>query len=206
MRSREKSERHENEALRSAFRELGLDPLEVWVPPDDLCVANRQLRHLLRWACAYRQCPDRKQLVLDGFEYPPVEPDLGPENDWFLFERWMRGEPLRWTLRAEMAGRRPADQMDDREIVTAVEEIRGLLAARGVSLDLRDGTPARAAYEYLLKTLTEEDFEHTGPGVVTHLDGCSGYCPDCFQRPWCDLGQEEQWEQDGEGASRTDPS
>lgn len=28
------------------------------------------------------------------------------------------------------------------------------------------------------------------------MDGCSGYCPDCYQRPWCETGRSSCWTED----------
>jgi len=46
----------------------------------------------------------------------------------------------------------------------------------------------------LLGVLDEEfDLLDTG---WWHVDGCSGYCPDCFQRPWCEFGIQSRWQED----------
>jgi len=51
-------------------------------------------------------------------------------------------------------------------------------------------------YMHLLETLDEE-FEIIVDGSW-HLDGCTGYCPDCFQRPWCESGCQSCWPEDEE--------
>ncbi|MCB0185546.1 MAG: hypothetical protein KDE31_14860, partial [Caldilineaceae bacterium] len=56
--------------------------------------------------------------------------------------------------------------------------------------------PLRLLYEHLLEIL-EEDFDILFSGMW-HIDGCSGYCPGCFQRPWCDFGQSSCWREDEE--------
>jgi len=132
-----------------------------------------------------------------------VEPDLGPDNDWFLFERWMRGQPLRWTLRGEWTARKQPEDMDDREVAVAVEDIRSRLAVRGVRLELCEGIPPRVVYEYVLNTLLDREFEHTLPGIVTHLTECDGCCPGCFQQPWCGRSAHRQGAVDKQGG-RTD--
>lgn len=187
----------ENRLLRRCFEHLELNPEKVWCPsPDDLALENRQLRHLLQWVCAYRQCPDRAQLEKQGYEFPPVEPDCEPDSDWLVFERWMRGEPLRWDLLAEMEEYGPLDGMSDREVRRALREIERKLADRGVVLELQEQVPPRLVFAYLQKTMKNEGFQYVAPGTTTHVTGCGGWCPGCFQRPWCDTGNEQKWPED----------
>ena len=61
---------------------------------------------------------------------------------------------------------------------------------------MADGMPDRLLYEELLELL-EEDFELLAPGTTCIVDGCTGYCPDCRSRPWCDNGL-MRWPEDEE--------
>jgi len=38
-----------------------------------------------------------------------------------------------------------------------------------------------------------------------HLDGCTGYCPECFQRPWCEQGCDSCWKEDKEAGCSVFP-
>ncbi|MEK7728923.1 MAG: hypothetical protein AAB354_10950 [candidate division KSB1 bacterium] len=61
-------------------------------------------------------------------------------------------------------------------------------------MDLNAEVPPRLAYEHLLEALAEEiELLHGG---TWHLDGCTEYCPGCFQRPWCETGNNLCWRED----------
>ena len=187
----------ENERIKQRFAELGLELDDVWYPtPDDPARENRTLNLLLRWVRAYRQTPGRSDMERRGYHFPPVSPDCDPDSDWIRFERWMKHEPVTWQAE-ELVGRlRPADQLTDEEVGAALERVEGILAERGVVVDLCRGIPDRLVYEYLRESLAGSEFEFMGPATTCHLDGCTGYCPDCFQRPWCATGREEAWPED----------
>jgi hypothetical protein len=71
-----------------------------------------------------------------------------------------------------------------------------------LSVDLNEGVPPRLIYEHLLEVI-EEEFELLGG--VWHLDGCTGYCPGCFQRPWCEFGTNSCWSEDEEAGCMVFP-
>ncbi len=73
----------------------------------------------------------------------------------------------------------------------------------GFGSDLKEGLPPKILYNYLWETL-DEIFELDSEGGW-HLDGCSGYCPGCFQRPWCDSGLEICWPEDEEAGEMSFP-
>ena len=85
-----------------------------------------------------------------------------------------------------------ASELSDDELEIEFNKIQDLLAATGFYFDWQDGVPARIVYEAILESLEEEDMGGEG----WHNDGCSGYCPGCVQRPWCDTGQESCWTED----------
>jgi len=196
----------ENELLKQMFADHGLKLSDVWYPtPDDPELENRQLRGLLKWVKAYMQTPSRRQMEKRGYQFPPVEPDIDPDSDWIRFERWINGKALSWKG-ADITGQlKPVDRMTDREVAEELERVAGMLAGRGVVIDLHEGIPHRLVYEYLRETLVSSEFEFMGPGTRCHLNGCDGYCPGCFQRPWCDTGQEEPWPEDIEAGQMVVP-
>jgi hypothetical protein len=182
----------ENAALKRAFQTLGLDPVHVTEPAENPEDENGQLEILLRWALAYRACPDRKKLEKRGFLFPPVEPAWDPEADWHRFERWMKGQPTNWTYASEFGPLKRPEELDDGEIEKELNRVVKNLSGRGVEVEFQEGVPARLSYAYLKKEVEKEPFEFLVPGAFIHIDGCGGSCPDCFQRPWCEFAAERK--------------
>jgi hypothetical protein len=190
----------ENHSLKFEFTLRKLDLSQVFHPtPDDLVRENRVLRRLLEWVDRYAECGDRTEMELEGYAFPPIEPGISPENDWYRFERWMQGLPLRQTLIEQLTPNyRPKspDDLTDEDIMSELQALSDHLAKIGVAIDLREEIPPRLVYEHLLEIL-EEEFDIVGEGFW-HLDGCTGYCPGCFQRPWCETGCQCCWTEDEE--------
>jgi hypothetical protein len=166
---------------------------------------NWILEDLLDWVLAYRRCPNRTVLEKRGYHYPPVEPDCDPDSDWLMFERWMQGKPVSW---------KPADVFDeipDPDCLTDIQAEASMgsvcerLAERDVTVDYQEGVPARLALAMLRKELTESEFQFTAPGTRCVISGCTGYCPDCFQRPWCKMGDDLEWTEDDEAGGMAVP-
>jgi hypothetical protein len=190
----------ENQTLKAEFTARGLDLDQVfWFTPDDLERENHVLRHLLDWVQKYTECPDRQKMISEGYEFPPIDPDISPEEDWYRFELWMQGKPIRQKLKEQIrysGPPKPADEMTDEEIQAELQKLARLLEEVHICVDINEDMPLRLAYEYLLETLDEE-MDVFGEGTW-HLDGCGGYCPGCFQRPWCETGNRSCWPEDEE--------
>ena len=135
------------------------------------------------------------------FIYPPIFPGIGPWSDWYRFERWMRGESVsepiinQFTLHEKFL---PAEELDDTKIESELERLIKAIEATGNGISLQDGVPARLAYKEIMEW-AGEDHELIGSmGGGWFYDGCSGYCPGCFQRPWCEFGNSSCWREDEE--------
>lgn len=190
----------ENKTLKNEFTIRNLDLPQVWIPtPDNLELENRQLHHLLEWVDKYRECPDRKQLEAQGYLFPPIHYDIDPDSDWFRFERWMQGLPVRMRLRDQLPGGvkiRKSTEIPEEEIEAALDELLKQLEKIKYRIGLINDVPPRLVYEHLLELL-EEVKEIVGqPGW--YFDGCGGCCPYCFQRPWCESGCNCCWDEDRE--------
>jgi hypothetical protein len=196
-----------NQTLKTEFTLRGLDLSQVWQPtPDDLELENRQLQHLLDWVSKYQECPNRKKLESEGYHFPPIYPGIDPDTDWLIFERWMQGKPVRAKMKDQLAGTflsREPDTMRDEEIEAELERLFGLLRDSCFSIDLVDGLPPRLVY-LILREALEEEFEFIAGGRW-HIAGCSGYCPGCVQRPWCEAGGNLCWPEDEEGGRMVVP-
>ena len=181
----------ETEELKRQLQARGLNIDAVWeLPGGETEHVRTVVANIVRWADAYARWPSRAEMQKRGFLYPPVSPDCDPDSDWVRFERWMRHEPLTWNFRREFGPLRFPSEMNDAEIEAEVDRIEGLLAQRGVVVDIPETVPARSLYAYLLEELTNTDFEFLGPATQCHLTGCTGDCEGCFQRPWCEAAEE----------------
>jgi hypothetical protein len=189
-----------NQSLKFEFALRNLDLTEVFCyTPDDLVRENRVLAHLLDWVEKYTEYRDRIRMEREGYLFPPIDPGISPENDWYRFKEWIHGHPLRTKLKEQLLRDytpQIPEQLTDEEIALEVEKLLDLFAAISVQVDLQGELPARLLYAYLLERL-EEDFDILVDGMW-HIDGCSGYCPGCFQRPWCEFGSRSCWREDEE--------
>ena len=191
----------ENQSLKNEFSRRNLDLSQVWdTSPDDLELENRQLRHLLDWMEKYEACRSRSKMEKQGYDFPPISFCIDPDSDWLRFERWIAGKKIKGTLKEQLTSSykpRQAEELTDEEICKELQRLNSFLEKRHFTVDYLDrGIPPRLVYEEMLKTL-EDEFEQTAAGFW-HLDGCTGYCPDCFQRPWCESGGELCWSEDEE--------
>ena len=191
----------ENQNLKKEFVIRNLDLYQVFFPiPDDIERENYCLLHLLDWVDKYREFNgNRKAMEKDGYLYPPIEPDISPEDDWYRFELWLKGEPVRKKLREILKPyyEPPAPKtLDDNEIVAALDRFVEALDDVSIIAAFMDNKdlPHRLSYTYLWECL-EDEYELFNEGFY-HIDGCSGSCPWCFQRPWCDLGTTSCWKED----------
>lgn len=197
----------ENDALKNEFALRQLDLAQVWQPsPDDIESENCELRNLLDWVVNYQECRSRRSMEKRGYKFPPIMPAIDPDSDWLRFRRWLQGKPVRRRLKSrlprELVFMHPHD-LTEEEIEHEVERLTRLLARMRFSVDLHEGVPPRSVYEHLLEVL-EDDFELVAGGCW-HLDGCSGCCPECFQRPWCETGGKSCWREDVEAGHMVFP-
>jgi len=191
----------ENQSLKTEFQIRQLDLEQIWQPtPDDLELENRQLRDLLEWVDMYQELGrSRKKMEAAGFFFPPISFDIDPDSDWLRFERWLAGKSIRGKLRdwlpKTLIIKRPEELTDD-EIDKELEKLIAALAKLHFAVDFIEELPLRLAYEQVLETLDDE-FDMIADGWW-HLDGCTGYCPDCVRRPWCEQGCSSCWDEDEE--------
>jgi len=188
----------ENQSLKSEFALRDLDLAQVFVfTPEDLERENMVLRDLLEWVQRYSECKNREAMEIEGYEFPPIEPGISPDDDWYRFQCWIERQPLCNKLKDQLS---PAifpqnpDDLSDREVYAEWKKLIDELSKIKIIVEFRKEVPVRLKYLYLLKSL-EEDYEIIYTGAW-HLDGCSGYCPGCFQRPWCEYGCQSCWTED----------
>lgn len=103
---------------------------------------------------------------------------------------------------ARLLEKDPKD-MTNEEIEAELEKLYASMEGTNFSIDLNKGVPARFVYTIVREVLNEE-FEFIAGGCW-HIDGCSGYCPGCFQRPWCETGSNSCWTEDEEAGEMVYP-
>ncbi|NOQ37238.1 MAG: hypothetical protein GQ569_15330 [Methylococcaceae bacterium] len=188
----------ENQALKSKFAFCELNLSEVFqATPNDLERENRFLTNLLHWVRKYTQSPNRKKLEDEGYHFPPIEPDISPDNDWYRFESWLKGKPIRLTLKEQLPedlALPASNTLSDEEVSAVLENLIKFLEEIRFLTEFSDDIPDRLLYEHLRDSLNDE-FDIINEGFW-HLDGCSGHCPSCFQRPWCESGNSSCWPED----------
>lgn len=188
----------EMDKLKSEFARRGLDLLAIWQPvEEDPKVHLRQLRRLLQWVEVYEIHQDRNILKKLGYEFPPVQPCIEPESDWLRFERWMAGQPVTHTLRDYLPDGQvflPEEHLSDKELSEKIAILLDGLEKMNCQLAINQDIPIRLTYNFLVEYL-DEPMEIL-VGGIWNLDGCTGYCPECFQRPWCLSGGNLLWQED----------
>lgn len=195
----------QNLDYRREFKHLGLDLEAVMeFTPMDLDMENRRLKSLLDFVHEYQRCGSKEamEVIAGTYRFPPIFPGMSPESDWYRFEQWMQGKPVRKKLSEQLPQNivfRKPNEISEEEIESELERLEQALKRAGYGIDLNDGIPARLVYAFLYEELGEEFELHESDGLgFWSFDGCSGYCPDCFQRPWCDSGQSSCWSEDKE--------
>ncbi|MGP8330294.1 MAG: hypothetical protein ACT6FF_08270 [Methanosarcinaceae archaeon] len=188
----------ENQSLKNEFKIRGLDVTRVWYPsPEDLELENRQLRRLLEWVEQYRIHQSREKMEARGYLYPPIEPDADPDSDWYRFKRWLLGLPVRKKIKDQLSQHfqfKDPGTLTDEKLPAELEKLLDELAGIHIDLIYNEGVPQRLVYEYLAGCL-EDEVDLLGEGWW-HNYGCDGFCPGCFQRPWCDMGGNGCWLED----------
>jgi hypothetical protein len=190
----------ENESLKKEFVLRNLDLSQVFTStPEDLEYENLRLRYLLDWVEKYNELGNRQMMEAAGYEFPPIVPCISPENDWYMFERWINGLPIRKKMKELLPSnyilKNPED-LNDEEILAELKKLTEILEEYGISVALVNEIPPRLIYIYLVETLNAEQELLIEGGW--NLDGCTGYCPGCFQRPWCEQGNSSCWNEDEE--------
>lgn len=109
-------------------------------------------------------------------------------------------------LQQEIGTLKPVEELTSDALECERMRLTEILAKHHVIVDLQEGVPTRLVYSYLCRELRPCAFEDLSDGSFCHLTACTGYCPGCFQRPWCDLGLEDTWPEDEEAGRMVYPA
>ncbi len=81
----------------------------------------------------------------------------------------------------------PAEKnLNDEELEEQYKRFEQLLNVHNIVINLQPGLPLRLAYKYLTEEALPGKYTFV-KGMTLHLDGCDGYCPDCFQADYCHI-------------------
>lgn len=194
----------QNLRYKQAFQDLGLNLQEVFeFTPLDLDLENRRLENLLAFLKKFQKYGSQELMELEegAYCFPPIFPGISPESDWFRFEQWLLGQPVRKTITEQMPTTfiiKNPDEIPESEIESELEALIQAVKQVGYGFSLSKDIPARLVYKMIREWIGEE-FELDGAGGGGwFFDGCSGYCPGCEQRPWCETGLKACWSEDEE--------
>lgn len=193
----------ENQRLKKEFEILNLDPSPIFeYTPDNLELENRRLEYLLEFTKKYLESESQKVMESLNMPFPPVMPGISPDSDWYRFKLWLQGEPVRKPLEEQLPKSfrvKRLEEIQEGELENELELLIDAMGRSGFGVSINEDVPTKVFYQELLSWLSEtkELFDKNSGGMLVY-DGCSGYCPGCFQRPWCESGTTSCWTEDEE--------
>ncbi|MBD3320832.1 MAG: hypothetical protein GF350_07040 [Chitinivibrionales bacterium] len=86
----------------------------------------------------------------------------------------------------------PADELTREELENKLDDILDILEEHNIYLELANDVPDDVVYTYLAHDyiLREDTFPDNNIGINHIISGCTGWCPDCFQREYCEVCRE----------------
>ena len=95
----------------------------------------------------------------------------------------------------------PAEKdLSEEELEKQYTRLEQILNDHNIVIDLQPDLPIRVAYKYLTEEALPREYTFV-KGMTLHLDGCDGYCPDCFQFDYCKF-KYEFWSKEEIGQER----
>lgn len=80
------------------------------------------------------------------------------------------------------------DTLTEKQVKRKYSKLKRKLEKNSYILEFSEQIPVLDAYRYLACTLLyEEDPAFVPKGYTSHINGCSGDCPDCFQLDYCEV-------------------
>ena len=159
-----------------------------------------RLSNLLHFVEKFKEYQSKELMELMGMPFPPVFPQISPESDWHRFELWLAGKEVRKKLLDQLSidfQILPPDKVSYENADLELQKLSAAINNAGFGISLNDGIPPKVVYQYIWDTLQEVfEISSTSGGGGWFIDGCSGYCPGCFQRPWCETGLTGYWPED----------
>ncbi len=80
------------------------------------------------------------------------------------------------------------DMLTDKKVKRKYSKLKRKLKKNSYVLEFSEQIPVLEAYRYMVCTLLYEESPAFVPkGYTSHINGCSGDCPDCFQLDYCEV-------------------
>ena len=80
------------------------------------------------------------------------------------------------------------ETLTEKQVKRKYSKLKRKLEKNSFVLEFLGQIPVLEAYRYLACTLLYEgDSIHLTKGYTSHITGCGGDCPDCFQLDYCDV-------------------
>jgi len=84
----------------------------------------------------------------------------------------------------------PATRLE-RLIGYTVKFFEDILMDNGILLELSPTLPADITYKYIVEEMLPDLIPDSIPeGGALHYNGCGGWCPECFQKDYCEMKKE----------------
>ncbi|MBD3345461.1 MAG: hypothetical protein GF401_10405 [Chitinivibrionales bacterium] len=143
-------------------------------------------------------------LKLQGAEFHK-ENDIDPELENNFLNYVKNYEELDKLPKVKMTSLFPPDfsfpkieEMSKEELENKLDTILDIFEQHNIYLELANDVPDEVIYKFLVEdyipredTLPDNDF-----GINHIIDGCTGWCPDCFQRDYCETCKENWTEEE----------
>ncbi|MBI4645699.1 MAG: hypothetical protein HY738_03640 [Bacteroidia bacterium] len=139
----------------------------------------------------------KSQIILNQGEYHEVS-KVDPEIKNQFLKNIMAIENVERKPGCEILGVNPndfplADKLTKDELASKFGLLVDLLAEHSYFCDFSEKIPLADAYNYLVTDFLKSVNDILPEGWTTHLDGCGGDCPGCFQVEYCN-NKNDVWE------------
>lgn len=81
----------------------------------------------------------------------------------------------------------PVGSMSKKVLSEKLDDIASIFEEHRIGLDFSEEVPDKVLYKYLVETcIAKEMIESSIPeGSMVYLNGCTGFCEECFQKEYC---------------------
>ena len=116
------------------------------------------------------------------FEFLPKELDEGDEHQPLgLFSQ----KPVHEILGIQPADFPPSSQLAPNEVRDHFNRLIKIMREHQFSYEMQEDLPLELAYNYLVTDFLYRSEQVLPKTVVSHVTGCDGWCPTCFQVEYC---------------------
>jgi hypothetical protein len=91
-----------------------------------------------------------------------------------------------------------AEDFSKKQLKEALRNIMETLSFHGIIVCIQSKLPDEVLYTYLTKEFIPNEsivMPHES-GMRYVIDGCDGYCPECFQKDYCETAHEIGWDEE----------